>query len=743
MDPEILDKLEEMIDKQNTSIDKLTDIIVQLQSTLTVNADLVAQTLSNLTVNIKAQDLAEIIIAQSAAPSMQVLPSLFSGGTLNNDLDYETDDDTNWSIRTNRGAKTTDSGDKQTGTKSIKWTLGTDTTKDQYLPLAMPDDIKWSEIVKIVFDFKIANLPVADGDRSLDQAIELILSSEGIEPAVTLEELTTITETTGRTPDRWDQHPGVYDGTNHIYIGCGQDLTTENASMYKVNLTTYAVTEIELPVSGYDSCRNLIKVGTAIYFSLHDQSITTCKLCKLSLADDSITVIETVTDYTIVHTAAYDGSRYIYYGLCAPLNNYPFKIYKLDTSTDTIADSWVSSLNIARTVYFAYVGGWLYGYVDDYGSSCTALLRAWKMECATKTETDLGFLNTVNPEGHQEYQGSGSVFAIGTDVYFAAPSAYSVYRVCDGSIVHNHLYKIDTTTDTISVVAHNNDANYGTFQFIYDGYDGIYFPTRRHQAAANGKIEFMNVTRTDADTAFEAIINTDVGVETLCPLCVVGNYLYLTTKRRDTSGDCKFYRIPIVPLGYKEYFGNDVNSIGAATWGEVTLLKADFSLLSATVDTDHLDNLIFRIRKGQFTAGSIVRIDSMKIYTGSDTYVPERGDVDGHAQVDILTLPSLVDGTATIGKVDLNPLSGIGGHNQTTVGATAVQLPASACKSVSIKAMSTNTGIIYVGKDTNVTTGNGYELKKSEPLVLDVDNVDDVWCIASAADQKVCWITVT
>ncbi len=83
-------------------------------------------------------------------------------------------------------------------------------------------------------------------------------------------------------------------------------------------------------------------------------------------------------------------------------------------------------------------------------------------------------------------------------------------------------------------------------------------------------------------------------------------------------------------------------------------------------------------------------------------------------------------------------------HGQTTVGTTAVQLIAAstACKKgVLVKALSTNTGMVYHGKN-GVTAGDGYELTAGETVVVEVDNVNKVYVIASAADQKVCWIGV-
>jgi len=80
-------------------------------------------------------------------------------------------------------------------------------------------------------------------------------------------------------------------------------------------------------------------------------------------------------------------------------------------------------------------------------------------------------------------------------------------------------------------------------------------------------------------------------------------------------------------------------------------------------------------------------------------------------------------------------------HGQVTVGTSAVQLPsAAAVKGVLVKAHKDNTGTVYVGKDSAVSTTNGFELAPGE--AIEVDNANKIWLIADAADQKVSWIAV-
>ena len=78
-------------------------------------------------------------------------------------------------------------------------------------------------------------------------------------------------------------------------------------------------------------------------------------------------------------------------------------------------------------------------------------------------------------------------------------------------------------------------------------------------------------------------------------------------------------------------------------------------------------------------------------------------------------------------------------HDTVTVGTTAVQLSdIVVVEAVAVKALSTNTGIVYVG-DSGVTTSNGFELTAGESLTVLIDNVDKIYVIASAASQNVRW----
>ena len=83
------------------------------------------------------------------------------------------------------------------------------------------------------------------------------------------------------------------------------------------------------------------------------------------------------------------------------------------------------------------------------------------------------------------------------------------------------------------------------------------------------------------------------------------------------------------------------------------------------------------------------------------------------------------------------------GQITVTTAGTAVQGTATAKKAlILIKALSTNTGLVYVGNDGagDVTSSNGYELEAGDQIAVDVANLSDLWFDAATDGDKFAWI---
>lgn len=81
------------------------------------------------------------------------------------------------------------------------------------------------------------------------------------------------------------------------------------------------------------------------------------------------------------------------------------------------------------------------------------------------------------------------------------------------------------------------------------------------------------------------------------------------------------------------------------------------------------------------------------------------------------------------------------------VGTTAVKLNAtsiSASRGVLIKAADANSGTVYIGNSSAVTAGtvdstSGFELNGGASHFIECTNVNLIWLIANAPNQKVFW----
>lgn len=104
------------------------------------------------------------------------------------------------------------------------------------------------------------------------------------------------------------------------------------------------------------------------------------------------------------------------------------------------------------------------------------------------------------------------------------------------------------------------------------------------------------------------------------------------------------------------------------------------------------------------------------------------------------------DTRATVGTlgiyVDPQPLSTIyNGVKVVPTGTAEVIASSQAIHSVTVKALSTNTAVVYIGS-TGVTTSNGFELLAGESISLDVDDLSDVYVISGSASQEVRYIAI-
>ena len=92
----------------------------------------------------------------------------------------------------------------------------------------------------------------------------------------------------------------------------------------------------------------------------------------------------------------------------------------------------------------------------------------------------------------------------------------------------------------------------------------------------------------------------------------------------------------------------------------------------------------------------------------------------------VTTVGAVTSITNNVNTVEVAPTTVLNGKTTVTTAGTRVVLAAStACKSVTIKALTSNTGLIYVGSST-VAASNGYQLSAGDSISLDIANLNTV-----------------
>lgn len=155
-------------------------------------------------------------------------------------------------------------------------------------------------------------------------------------------------------------------------------------------------------------------------------------------------------------------------------------------------------------------------------------------------------------------------------------------------------------------------------------------------------------------------------------------------------------------------------------------------------------------------AGRPVIVKANTAKDDSGTFYTLLVDADGHLQLDVL---SIAAGSNAIGKLAANAgvdIGDVGVKSYTTIAsgelagsATAVQMPAVACKMVKFKAVNSNAGNVYIGgSGVTVVTGttdatSGLELDAGEETGwLTVSNLNVFYRICDNAGDDLTYLAL-
>lgn len=84
----------------------------------------------------------------------------------------------------------------------------------------------------------------------------------------------------------------------------------------------------------------------------------------------------------------------------------------------------------------------------------------------------------------------------------------------------------------------------------------------------------------------------------------------------------------------------------------------------------------------------------------------------------------------------------LSGQITVTTAGTEVQGTAIAGDGFFIRALSTNTGKMYIGNNGSgaVSSSLGYELSAGDQIYIGIRNLNEIWIDASVNGEKVCWL---
>lgn len=130
---------------------------------------------------------------------------------------------------------------------------------------------------------------------------------------------------------------------------------------------------------------------------------------------------------------------------------------------------------------------------------------------------------------------------------------------------------------------------------------------------------------------------------------------------------------------------------------------------------------------------------ALPLPTGASTAALQAAGNASAASIDTKLSGTLATSSATLPQADL-PSSPLNNQKTVTTAGTRVQLQTNTLKvGVIIQALSTNTGLIYVG-DSAVSASNGFELQPGQATSAGVSNTNALWIDASVNGSKICFI---
>lgn len=140
-----------------------------------------------------------------------------------------------------------------------------------------------------------------------------------------------------------------------------------------------------------------------------------------------------------------------------------------------------------------------------------------------------------------------------------------------------------------------------------------------------------------------------------------------------------------------------------------------------------------------FQATQPVSAATLPLPSGASTAANQATGNSSLSSIDTKLSGTIATSSSTLPQADL-PAAPVNNQKTVTTAGTAVQLQTNTLKvGVIVQALSTNTGLIYVGS-SSVSAANGFELQPGQATSVGAANTNSIWLDASVNGDKVCWI---
>ena len=320
------------------------------------------------------------------------------------------------------------------------------------------------------------------------------------------------------------------------------------------------------------------------------------------------------------------------------------------------------------------------------------------------------------------------------------------------------LWTQEFNSDAILADTANMDTNLGTVVGHVDGIEGLLTTIDADTGAIKTAVEIIDNAISGSEMQVDVVTMPSVTVDSEFPAAATAADNFSNPSTTNVMSMGMVYD----GSAWDRMLGDSTNGalVNLGSNNDVTVTGTVTANLSAT-DNAVLDAIDSNTDYGATTGGG-AESGALRVTLANDsTGVISVDDGGGALTVDnggtFAVQSTLQAGSAAIGKLAANSGVDIGdvdvtsnvqpagfgsiGHgNNTAVGTSAEVLASSqACKHIDVMAAIANTGIIYVG-GSGVTAANGIGLYAGDVYSLDIDDVNDVYVVASVNGEDVQYV---